>query len=112
MKLAAIALAGLALAAAGTSAAASSQVSDVDFLKANRCKGIAAGVGADTAGVDAFIKTQGASRLDYVLDKGHEEYLRAKRQTSDANMKDRLNAELATSCTAYMGASAKTVRTQ
>ena len=111
MKLAAIALAGLALSAAG-SAAAASQVSDVDFLRANRCKGIAAGVGVDTAGVDAFIKTQGATRLDYILDKGREEYLRAKRETSDANMKDRLNAELATSCTAYMGASAKTVRTQ
>jgi hypothetical protein len=111
MKFAAIALTALGLAVAG-SAAASSQVSDVDYLRANRCKGLAAGMGADTASVDAFIKTQGSSRLDYIIDKGHEEYARAKRQTSDANLKDRLNAELATACTAYMGSSAKTVRTQ
>jgi hypothetical protein len=111
MKLAAIVLVAAGLAAAG-SAAAATQVSDVDYLKANRCKGLAAGLGADTAGLDAFIKAQGAYRLDYILDRGHEEYARAKRETADANMKARLDAELASACTAYLGASAKSVRTQ
>jgi len=111
MKFAAIAFVLLGLAAAG-SAAAATQVSDVDYLKANRCKGLAAGMGEDTSGVDAFIKAQGAYRLDYILDRGREEYARAKRQTSDAYLKDRLNAELTSACTAYLGASAKSVRTQ
>ncbi|MDB5418926.1 MAG: hypothetical protein JWP50_2345, partial [Phenylobacterium sp.] len=61
MKVAAIALVALGLAVAG-SAAASSRVTDVDYLKANRCKGLASGMGADTAGLDAFIKTEGRSR--------------------------------------------------
>lgn len=102
MKVAAIAFVALGLAVAG-SAAASSRVTDVDYLKANRCKGIAAGMGADTAGLDAFIKAEGRTRMDYVLRRGEEEVSRAKRQTTDANLKDRLSAELSGGCTAYMG---------
>jgi hypothetical protein len=102
MKRAAIAFVILGLAVAG-SAAASSQVTDVDYLKANRCKGIAAGMGADTAGFDAFIKAEGRSRMDYVLQRGEEEASRGKREAADANAKDRLTAELSGGCTAYMG---------
>ncbi|MDB5444593.1 MAG: hypothetical protein JWP86_2748 [Phenylobacterium sp.] len=104
MKVAAIAFVALGLAVAG-SAAASSRVTDVDYLKANRCKGLASGMGADTAGLDAFIKTEGRSRIDYVLRRGEEEATRAKRQTADANQKDRLSAELSGGCAAYMGGS-------
>jgi hypothetical protein len=102
MKVAAVAFVALGLAVAG-SAAASSRVTDVDYLKANRCKGIAAGMGADTAGLDAFIKAEGRTRVDYVLRRGEEEASRAKRQTADANLKDRLSAELSGGCAAYMG---------
>jgi hypothetical protein len=102
MRTAAITLAVIGLAVAG-SAAASGRVTDVDYLKANRCKGLAVGMGADTAGLNRFIKTEGATRLDYILQRGDEEYARAKRQTSDANVKDKLAAELSGPCTAYMG---------
>ncbi|MDE2486559.1 MAG: hypothetical protein KGO51_04110 [Alphaproteobacteria bacterium] len=109
MKRAAVAIAALGLAAAG-SAYAASPVSDVDYLRANRCEGIAAGLGADTSHVAAFIKAQGATRMDYILAKGREAYRQARRETSDANLKPRLNTELATSCAAYVGQGAKVAR--
>ncbi|HEV2531794.1 hypothetical protein [Phenylobacterium sp.] len=102
MKVAIIAFAALGLAAAG-SAAAATRMSDVDYLRANRCRGIAAGMGADTASLDALIKAQGGARIDVILRHGEEEASRAKRQTADANMKERLSAELASGCAAYMG---------
>ena len=102
MKIAVIAFAVLGLAAAG-SAVASTRLTDVDYLRANRCRGIAAGMGADTTSVDALIKAEGRTRLDVILRHGEEEMSRAKRQTADANMKDRLSAELASGCAAYMG---------
>jgi hypothetical protein len=107
MRLAALALAtfGLGLAVAG-SAAAASQATDLDFLKANRCKGLAVGLGADPAALTSYIKTQEGARLDVILQRGDEEFTRAKRQTKDANIKDRLAAELAGPCTAYTGGQA------
>jgi hypothetical protein len=101
MKLAAIALIGLAVAG---SAAASTRVSDVEFLKANRCKGLAAGLGADTAGLDAFIKAEGRSRQDVVLRMGGDQLDRAKREAANANLKDKVSAELSGGCSAFMSA--------
>lgn len=103
MKVAAVAFAVLGLAVAG-SAAASTRVTDVDYLKASRCKGIAQGMGADTASLQAFLKAEGRTRADYILQRADEEATRARRQTSDANLKDRLAAELSGACTAYMSA--------
>src|SRR5665213_4459905 len=101
MKFAAIALAALGLAVAGSAAAA--RFTDVDYLRASRCKGIAAGMGADTTSLDALLKTEGRTRIDTILRHGEEETNRAKRQASDANMKERLSAEFASACTAYTG---------
>jgi hypothetical protein len=101
MKLTAIALAALGLAVAG-SAAASARVTDVEYLKANRCKGIAVGMGADTAGLDAFIKAESRTRPDVVLRMADEQVARAKHDAANANLKDKLSAELSGGCTAYM----------
>jgi hypothetical protein len=103
MKLAALALATLSLAAAG-SAAAATHVSDVDYLRANRCKGLAQGLGeADAvAGLGAFIKQQGATRLDAIIERGDEEFTRAKRESSRVDTKARDQAEFSSACTAYM----------
>jgi hypothetical protein len=105
MKVAAIALATISLAVAG-SAAAASRATDVDYLRANRCKGLAAGLGStDVSGIDAFLKVEGRSRAAYIEQRGEEEMKRAKRETSDANRKDRLVAELNGPCMAYVGPS-------
>ena len=107
MKTAAIALAAAGLLAAGT-AAASDRVSDLDYLKASRCKGLATGLGSDTTGLDAFLKEQGRSRSTMVIDRADTEMTRGKREASRGDSKERLSAEVAGPCLAYTG-SAKDV---
>jgi hypothetical protein len=86
------------------SAVASEKLSDVDYLKANRCRGLAAGLGAgDTAGLDTLIKTEGRSRLEMVYAKGQQEQERGKRDASHLDSKERLTAELNGPCTAFLG---------
>jgi hypothetical protein len=103
MKITAMTLVVLSLAAAG-SASASSNVTDVDYMKASRCKGLATGLGStDTASLDAFLKTEGRSRSDVIIEKANEEFSRAKREASLADARDRLTAELNGPCMAYMG---------
>ena len=103
MKPAAIVLAALSLAAAGV-ASASDRLTDVDYLKANRCLGIAAGLNAaDTAGLNALLKVQGRSRSEPILLRGQDELGRSKRDAERASYKEQLTAELNGPCMAYMG---------
>jgi hypothetical protein len=103
MKPAAILLAALSLAAAGA-ASATERMSDMDYLKANRCLGIAAGLNAaDTAGLNALLKAQGRSRSEPILLRGQDELGRAKRDAERASYKEQLTAELNGPCMAYMG---------
>ena len=102
MKYAIIAIA--AVFAAG-SATAGEKVSDVDFLKANRCKGLATtltGV-VDTQNLDAFIKSERGARAPYVIERASEEMAKAKKEAKSDDRKDRLTAELAGPCQAYLG---------
>jgi hypothetical protein len=115
MKFAAIALTALGLAVAVAGSAAAARFTDVDYLRASRCKGIAAGLGADTTSLDALLKAERGSRIDTILRHGEEEANRAKRQAADANMKERLSAELASGCAVYTsagGAGGKAVASQ
>jgi len=102
MKTAAMALVAAGLLAAGT-AAASDRVSDLDYLKASRCKGLATGLGSDTTGFDAFLKEQSRSRSVIVVDRGDTEMTRGKREAQRGDAKDRLSAELSGPCVAYTG---------
>lgn len=101
MKAAAIGLSALSLFLAGA-ASASQRVTDVDYLRASRCKGIATGLGdTDTAGLDAFLKSQRNVRDEIILDRAEREMARGKREARDANMRDQLRAELDGPCLAY-----------
>ena len=102
MKYAIIAMA--AVFAAG-SAAASDKVTDVDFLKANRCKGLATSLTGvvDTSSLDSFIKAERGARAPYVMERADEEFAKAKKEAKGADRKDRLTAELTGSCQAYFG---------
>lgn len=100
MKAAAIAFAAIGFATAGV-AAASERFTDLDYIKASRCRGIAAGMRADTAPFDAFLKAESRTRVELVMHRADEEGARAKRQASDANRKDELAAELSGACAAY-----------
>lgn len=104
MKVAAIALAVTA-ALAATSASAAARVSDVDYLRANRCKGLATGIDGvvDVAALDSFIKSAGASRAPYIVQRAGEEFQRAKREARSEERRARLTAELNGVCQAYLG---------
>jgi hypothetical protein len=106
MKTAAILLATLSLGfAAAGAAAAADHLTDMDYLKANRCRGIAEGLGAgDTAGLDALIKTEGRTRPEAIYERGQSEVARGKRDASSRDMRERLSDELNGSCMAYLGA--------
>ena len=101
MNLAAVTLASLSLASAASLAVAA-PASDVDYLRASRCRGIAVGLGADPSAINAYLKSALAGRSPAILDRADEEFARAKRE-SRGDGKERLQAELAGPCAAYAG---------
>jgi hypothetical protein len=106
MKSTAVLLAALSLAIAGQASAAtmSAHLTDVDYLKANRCRGLAEGFGVTDAGsLDALIKAEGRSRVEPVYEKGQQEQVRGKRDAAKTDGKDRFQAELNGYCTAFLG---------
>jgi hypothetical protein len=102
MKVAAFALAALGLAVAGAATAAE-RATDLDYMKASRCKGLAEAMGADTAGVDAYLKQEGRGRAPFVVERAGAEMSKAKREARSEDRRDRLSAELTGACTAYTG---------
>ena len=88
-------------AVAGTASAAGT---DVDYLKASRCRGLAEGAqGFDTAGLDAYLKAQQRSRETSVLDRGRNELDKARREakTTNEERKARHAKELNGPCQVY-----------
>lgn len=96
--------------AAGLAAVAGSAVAagtDVEYLKANRCKGLAAGsLGeVDTSGLDAYLKNEKRFRTAAVQDRAQDEMDKAKREAKTTNdeRKTRLTAELNGPCQVFKG---------
>lgn len=104
MRFAAIALAAAAFATSG-SAVASGKVTDVEYMKANRCKGLAASLTGvvDTAQLDAFIKAERGARPAYIVERGEELQAKARREARSEDRKEKLTAELTGPCSAYLG---------
>lgn len=101
MNVAAVALASLSLASAASLAVAA-PTSDVDYLRASRCRGIAVGLGADPSAINAYLKSAAGGRSPAILDRADEEFARAKRE-GHGDGRERLQAELAGPCAAYAG---------
>jgi|SRR5687768_5126858 len=100
----AIALTAAALFAAGA-ASASERVSDAQYLKASRCKGLATtltGV-VDAGQIDAYLKSAKGARSPILMDRADAEFDRAKREARVGGQKERLTAELTGTCSAYLG---------
>ena len=98
MKTAAIAITVLGLVA--SSASAAGRVSDLDYLKASRCKGLATtltGV-VDTTAMDAYIKSARISREPHVIQRADAEFDRARREARSEDRRERLTAELTGIC--------------
>lgn len=103
MKASAILLVMLSFAASGA-ATASDRITDLDYLKANRCRGLAAGLGiGDTASLDAMLKTEARNRNDVILQRGESELTRGKRDAARPESRERVTAELNGPCMTYLG---------
>lgn len=105
MKFAAIAIVAASTLATTSPAFAAERVSDLDYMRASRCKGLATtltGV-VDTGAIDTFLKSARGSRAPMVLDRAENEFERAKREARSEDRKARLTAELTGSCSAYLG---------
>lgn len=115
MKTAAISFIALSLVAgaATTAAAAAERLSDVAYLQAARCKGIAEGLGnVDTAAVTGLLKKEEVARVSYIQQQGESEVRRGKRDAKRENNKAELTAELNGACAAYLGANATVAETK
>jgi len=104
MKTTVIALTMLGVMGAGA-AVAGGRATDIDYLRASRCKGLAMGMGStDTASLDQWLKAEGRSRIPAVIDRADAERSRGQREAHNMNLKDKVSAELAGPCLAYLGA--------
>ncbi len=102
---------GLAALAALGATAASAQpghLSDMAYLQAARCVGLASSkaLGAtDAKGMAAWLQTESLRRPDFIVEKGDEMQRQAKYQADRADdmAKPRLQAELAGQCASLKG---------
>jgi hypothetical protein len=108
MKFAAIAITAVALVSAGSAAVAAPRVSDVDYLRASRCKGLAASITGvvDAAAIDEYLKSARGARQPAVYERADAEFQKAKREARSEDRKARLTQELTGGCQAYLGAPA------
>lgn len=105
MRILTIAIA-VAAAVSGSSAYAqtSKRISDVDFIRANRCAGIAAALGAANAGdFSNVVRVQGRARTETVAGMARKAADKAANQARHANGegRDSLRAELDGACQKY-----------
>jgi hypothetical protein len=102
MKTALFAIAAATLLAAG-SASASERVSDVVFLKAARCTGMAKAIPGvlDAQALDAFYKQASAQRPPFVMDRADAEADRGRREARGSG-KEKASAELSGVCAALL----------
>lgn len=104
MKTVTITLAIIGLALAGCAGGGVRQVSDLDYARADHCKGLAAGLGAiDPARFDPYLEAQDSNRLPAAEAWADAEFAHAKRAARYEEVKPRLASELSGACSAYLG---------
>ena len=98
-----------AIAAASTFAGAASaqnpeRMTDVAFIAANRCEGLAQGSKIDVSSIRKLLDAQGNQRSQYILEKADEARDDAKRQAAHAEgyNQQTVSAELSGGCQAYL----------
>lgn len=100
MRFAPIAMVAIGLAVSAPALAAD-KVTDVDYIQAARCLGIAQGLSADATVLQAFVKEAGRTRLSYIQMRADEEQARGKRDAKSSARTERATAELNGPCQAY-----------
>ena len=100
------------VAVASFAGVAQAGVSNFQYLEAARCRGLAASENLgklDTAAVDTFLRTEGATRTLAVKTSAMNKMSSAEKDaaSADAEKKAKLLAERESSCGAYLGGGAK-----
>ena len=98
-------LIGAGALTATAAAAQPGHLSDVGYMQAARCAGLASSAklgSADAAALSSLVRSQSLGREPYILDKADEMQVRAKREAdrADEYAKARLAAELNGACAA------------
>jgi len=98
----------LAATAATTAYAQPGRLTDVQYLQAARCAGLASseGLGAmDTASIDSLLKAEGRGRIGYISDKAQAARDEARRTANraKAERKSSLMTERSGVCARYLG---------
>lgn len=92
------------IAATAFAGAASAAVSDSDYIRASRCKGIAAGLGVDSTDLAGFVRAEGRTRLPVVSEQAAAAETKARKAAAKAESKTKFETELSSVCAAYTGA--------
>jgi hypothetical protein len=101
----------VAVSALAGAAQAGTAVSNVDFLQAARCRGLAASEGLgklDTAGIDTFLKQETGSRELPIRVSANNKITGAQKEGDKAEgaKKEKLLAERSGVCSAWLGGAA------
>ncbi len=103
-----IVFASLFAAASTLAGAASAQgperLSDVAYIAASRCEGLAQGAKVDTAAIKSLLVNQDSPRNTYILEKADQarEDGRQKAAHAQGYAQEQVSAELNGSCKAYL----------
>ncbi|WP_091740564.1 hypothetical protein [Phenylobacterium immobile] len=93
-----------AIAATSLAGTASAAVSDSDYIRASRCKGIAAGLGVDAAELTGFVRAEGRTRLPVISEQAAAAEMKGRKSAAKAESKAKFETELSGVCAAYAGA--------
>lgn len=95
----------VAAGAAVTPVRAATPLTDVAYMQAARCAGLAEGSGLDVSQVNALLQKQDTGRMSFVYDKADELRSDARREArrADGYEKTRIASELSGACRAYLG---------
>jgi len=102
--IASLAAAACAVLATAASAQSPERLTDVAFIAASRCEGLAQGAKVDTAAIKSLMVNQDNDRNQYILEKADQARDDAKRLASHAqgyNLQE-VTSELSGACQAYL----------
>lgn len=111
MRIAALAITAASMIAATSGIALADAGTDLDYLKASRCRGLDESgkfSAVDSKALDAYVKGAERVRAGYILERARNEEAKAKREARYKDRHERLEAELTGPCMAYMGEASPT----
>lgn len=91
--------------AAGAASAAQSSMTDVEYIKASRCAGIAKTLTnvVDSGQLADLVKAERGVRADYVIGRAGDAFEQGRKEAKKEARRETLTAELSGPCAALLG---------